>query len=81
MNFGIQATIMAFRTSSVWYLYSNTYGLYYKTLIELGGFKKWKKLDFFSLGEVFMGIEMGLGGDSMQKKYFGNMTHPTVLFM
>ena len=23
-----------------------------------------------------MGIEMGLGGDSMQKKYFGNMTHP-----
>ena len=24
-----------------------------------------------------MGIEMGLEGDSMQKKYFGNMTHPT----
>ena len=24
-----------------------------------------------------MGIEMGLGGDSIQKKYFGNMTHPS----
>ena len=70
MNFGFQATIMVFRTSSVWYLYSNTYGLYYKTLIALGEIKKSKKLDFFSLGEVFMGIEMGLGGDSMQKIFW-----------
>ena len=37
-----------------------------------------EKVGFFSLGEVFMGIGMGLGGQSMQKKYFGNMTHPIV---
>ena len=37
MNFGIQATIMVFRTSSVWNLYSNAYRLYNKALIELGG--------------------------------------------
>ena len=50
--------------------------LYYKTLIELVGPKTVKKLDFFSLGEVFIGIGMGLGGGEMWDKHFGNMQHP-----
>ena len=38
-----------------------------------------KKLDFFSLGEVNGSIWMGLGGGLFQFKTFGNMTHPNVL--
>ena len=33
-------------------------------------------LDFFSLGETFLGIEMRLGGGIMQFKMFGNLAHP-----
>ena len=36
-------------------------------------------LDFFSLGETFLGIGMRLGGGIMQFKMFGNLAHPTVL--
>ena len=33
-------------------------------------------LDFFSLGETFLGIEMRLGCGIMQFKMFGNLAHP-----
>ena len=36
-------------------------------------------MDFFSLGEVFIGIGMGLGGGEMWDKHFGNMQHPNAL--
>ena len=51
--------------------------LYYKTLIELAGPKTVKKLDFFSLGEVFIGIGMGLGLGEVSSNTFGNMQHPS----
>ena len=37
-------------------------------------------LDFFSLGETFLGIGMRLGGGIMQFKMFGNLAHPLALF-
>ena len=37
-------------------------------------------LDFFSLGETFLGIGMRLGGGIMQFKMFGNLAHPNVAF-
>ena len=40
-------------------------------------------LDFFSLGETFLGIGMRLGGGIMQFKMFGNtlyiLAHPTIV--
>ena len=53
--------------------------LYCKTLIELAGPKTVKKLDFFSLGEVFIGIGMGLGGGKFHFHTFGNLQHPNEL--
>ena len=50
--------------------------LYCKTLIELAGPKTVKKLDFFSLGEVFIGIGMGLGMGEISSNTFGNTAHP-----
>ena len=35
-------------------------------------------MDFFSLGEVFIGIGMGLGLGEVSPNTFGNMQHPNV---
>ena len=37
-------------------------------------------LDFFSLGETFLGIGMRLGGGIMQFKMFGNLAHPSATY-
>ena len=36
-------------------------------------------LDFFSLGDLFIGIRMGLGPGENSLNTFGNMTHPIIL--
>ena len=42
------------------------------------GPKKWKKLDFFSLGETFIGNGMGKWGGEINPNTFGNMAHPRI---
>ena len=46
-------------------------------MIALVGPKKWKNLDFFSLGEIFIGNGMGKWGGEINPNTFGNMAHPT----
>ena len=51
------------------------YTLYYKIRSELPDLKHAKSWIFFSLGETFIGIGMGLGMGEISSNTFGNTAH------